>query len=114
MLFVADDKSEIGDLHVPLQHGVRAADDVYLPAFQLRLHFPLFLRGHSAREIADGILGKISLQNGVILRGEHFRRGQIRRFESALQGHVDAAERHGSLSAAHVPLQQPIHARRRM
>ena len=110
VLFVAHAQREVFGLHVRLQHGVRAADDVDLPRCQPLFDGRLFPCGRAARKKRDAVFGEIFLQEREVLRGEHLGGRQKGALVPAFDRHVQRAQRHRRLAAAHVPLQQPVHA----
>ena len=114
VLLVTYDKCQIGNFHVVLNNRVRTAHNINLTVFDLRFYLPLFFRRHTASQIRHSIFGEIFLYNCIILRGEHFGRGKIRRAVSALDRHIHRAKRNGGFSAPNVALQKPIHSRGRL
>ena len=61
VLFVADAEGEAAELHIGLQNGMGAAEDIDLPSRQGLLDLALLLCRGRAREVPHLIIGKSSL-----------------------------------------------------
>lgn len=111
VLFVDHHKSEIVELHIVLDHGVRAYEYVQRAVGQLRVYqFAFLLAGRAGEQFHVYPDRCRHLRYGVeVLRCEYFGRSHQAGLCAVVDGYEHAQQGHECLAASNVALQQPVH-----
>ncbi len=115
MLLVDHREPEAAERDLLLDQGVGPDDDRRHPGPQARMDLLLF----AGREAAHQQLGRHTQrreqprEGARVLLGQHLGRRHERGLEVVLGGQQHREQRHHRLAAAHVALEQPMHAHRR-